>query len=163
MEVMSLTAVVVDSLVAVLLLASLARDRKKTASALRVAWNAIKRMGPSVLAIILVIGMIVGFVPPRWIASTIGSERGLLGLLAAAALGSVLFLPALVAFPLARSLLDMGAGVMSMAAFISTLTMIGFVFLPLEVRELDRRFALLRNGLSLVVAVLVSLVIGLVL
>lgn len=160
---MSLTAIVIDSLVAACLLVSLIRDREKTKMALRIAWNAVRRIGPSVLAIIAVIGLIVGFIPPRWIALSIGSERGALGLLVASALGSVLFIPALIAFPLARSLLDMGAGVMSMAAFITTLTMIGFVFLPLEIRELDRRFALLRNGLSFLVALAIALLMGLIL
>ncbi len=160
---MSLTAVVIDSLVAICLLLSLIKDREKTKTALRIAWNAVKRMGPSVLAIIAVIGLIVGFIPAQWIASTIGSEKGVLGLLIAAALGSVLFIPALIAFPLASSLLKMGAGTMAMAAFITTLTMIGFVFLPLEIKELGKRFALLRNGLSFVVALVIALIMGLIL
>ncbi len=160
---MSLTAVVIDSLVAACLLASLLKDREKTKSALRIAWNALRRMGPSVLAIIAVIGIIVGFIPPRWIASSIGGDRGLLGLLIAVLLGAVLFIPAIIAFPLASSLLEMGAGVMAMAAFITTLSMIGFVFLPLEINELGRRFALLRNGLSFLAALVIAVLMGLIL
>jgi len=83
--------------------------------------------------------------------------------LIAAVLGSVLFIPAIIAFPLAKSLLDMGAGIMAMAAFITTLTMIGFVFLPVEIKELGTRFALLRNGLSFVTALLIAVIMGLVL
>ncbi len=160
---MSLTAVVIDVFVAACLALSLLKNREKTKTALRIAWNAVKRMGPSLLAVIAVIGLIVGFVPPKWIASSIGSESGFLGMLVAALLGSVLFIPALIAFPLAKSLLDMGAGVMSMAAFITTLTMIGFIFLPMEIKELGRRFALLRNGLSLVAALIIAVIVGLVL
>lgn len=160
---MSLTALVVDAFVAVCLVISLVKDRKKTVNALRVAWNGLKRMGPSVLAIIALIGIIVGFVPARWIAATIGGERGIAGMFIAAFLGAVLFIPAIIAFPLAKSLLEMGAGVMAVAAFITTLTMIGFVFLPLEIKEIDRRFALLRNGLSLVVALIIAVLMGLIL
>ena len=57
----------------------------------------------------------------------------------------------------------MGAGVTAMAAFITTLTMIGFVFLPLEIKELGRKFALLRNGLSFIVALIIALLMGLIL
>ncbi|MBC7246745.1 MAG: permease [Actinobacteria bacterium] len=160
---MSPTAIAIDSLVAACLLASFLKDRGKTKQALLIAWNAVKRMGPSVLAIIAAIGLIVGFIPPRWIASSIGGDKGLLGLAVAALLGAVLFIPAIIAFPLAKSLLEMGAGVMSMAAFITTLTMIGFVFLPLEIRELDRRFALLRNGLSFLAALVIAVLMGLIL
>ncbi len=120
----------------------------------------MKRLAPSVLAVIAVIGLIVGFIPAKWIASSIGSESGMVGVLVAALIGSVLFIPALIAFPLAKSLLDMGAGVMAVAAFI---TMIGFVFLPVEIKELGRRFAFLRNGLSLVAAVIIAVIVGLVL
>jgi uncharacterized membrane protein YraQ (UPF0718 family) len=80
-----------------------------------------------------------------------------------AALGAVLFIPGLIAFPLARSVLDMGAGVTAIAAFVTTLTMIGFVFLPLEIKELGTKFALIRNGLSFVAALLIAVLMGLVL
>ncbi len=160
---MSITAIVINTFVLVCLAASLIKDREKTKSALLIAWNAMKRLTPSVLAVIAVIGLIMGFIPPKWIATTIGSESGALGLLVAAALGSVLFIPALIGFPLAKSLLDMGAGVTAMAAFITTLTMVGFVFLPIEIKELGKRFAFLRNGLSLAAAMIIAVIMGLVL
>ena len=160
---MSLTAIVINAFVLVCLALSLLKDRDKTETALLVAWNATKRLGPSVLAVIALIGLIVGFIPPRWIASSIGGESGILGLLIAAMIGSILFIPAIIAFPLAKSLLDMGAGVMAMAAFITTLTMIGFVFLPIEIKELGKRFAFLRNGLSFVAAIIIAVVMGLIL
>lgn len=160
---MSVTAIVIDAFVAVCLILSVVKNREKTKTALRVAWNATKRMGPSVLAIIAVIGLIVGFIPSNWIAASIGSDKGILGVLIAAFLGAILFIPAIIAFPLAKSLLEMGAGVMAMAAFITTLTMIGFVFLPLEIKELGKRFAFLRNGLSFVVAMIIAVIMGVVL
>ena len=160
---MSITAIVINAFVAACLTVSLAKNREKTKTALLIAWNGAKRMAPSVLAVIAVIGIIVGFIPPRWIAASIGGDKGVLGVLIAAVLGSVLFIPAIIAFPLAKSLLDMGAGIMAMAAFITTLTMIGFVFLPVEIKELGTRFALLRNGLSFVTALLIAVIMGLVL
>lgn len=160
---MSITAIAIDAFVAACLVFSVAKNREKTKLALRIAWNATKRMAPSALAIILVIGLIVGFIPPKWIASAIGSDRGIVGVLIAAFLGAVLFIPALIAFPLAKSLLAMGAGTMAIAAFITTLTMIGFIFLPLEIKELGKRFALLRNGLSFAVAIIIALLMGLIL
>ncbi|MCF7929461.1 MAG: hypothetical protein K9L68_11885 [Spirochaetales bacterium] len=39
---------------------------------------------------------------------------------------------------------------MIIAAFITSLTIIGVVTLPLEIKELDGRFAALRNGTSFV-------------
>jgi len=116
-----------------------------------------------VLGIIAVIGLLMGFVPPKWIADVIGPESGILGVFIAALLGSVLIIPGIIAFPLAKSLLMMGASVMSMAAFVTTLMMIGFVFIPLEIQLLGKKFCMIRNGLSFLAAIIIAVVIGLVL
>jgi uncharacterized membrane protein YraQ (UPF0718 family) len=158
-----LTSTVILALTGVLLVLSVVKDRKKTVAALRVALNAAKRLLPSILAIILAVGLMVGFVPAKWISQAIGADSGALGVAIASLLGAVLFIPAIIAFPLARSLLDMGAGLMATAAFITTLTMVGFVFLPLEIKELGTRFAIARNALSFIAAICIAIVIGLVL
>lgn len=111
----------------------------------------------------MVIGLLLGFVSQSFITAVLGEGSGLLGVLTAVILGSVLHIPALVAFPLAASLVRVGASSLTVAVFISTLTMVGFVTLPLEVRVIGRRFALLRNALSLVSAMLVGLLVGVVL
>jgi len=41
--------------------------------------------------------------------------------------------------------------------------MIGIVTLPLEIKELGQKIALLRNGLSFIVALAIALIIGVVL
>lgn len=160
---MSSTAIIINSIVGVALVASLLRDRNKTAVAMKVTWNASKRLIPAILAVILVIGLFLGFMPPNWISKTLGSSGGFLGVVIAAFLGSILFIPAVLAFPMGASLLQSGASVMSVAAFITTLTMVGFVFIPIEVKELGKRFALLRNGLSLVAAIIIAVLMGLIL
>lgn len=160
---MSITALVINSMVVICLFLSLWKSKEKTVLALRVALNAAKRLGPGILALIVIIGIILGFLPPQWIANSIGGERGAIAVLISALLGSVLFMPAIIAFPLAGSLKSMGASPMAIAAFITTLTMIGFIFLPLEIKELGKRFALLRNGLSFVIAILIAIIIGTIL
>ena len=72
-------------------------------------------------------------------------------------------IPALLSFPLAASLLEEGASVSVVTAFIITLTMIGTITLPIEIKELGRELALLRNGISFVIAILIALVIGVIL
>ena len=50
-----------------------------------------------------------------------------------------------------------------MEAFITTLTMIGVVTLPLEIKELGKKMALLRNGLSFIIAIVIALIMGVIL
>jgi uncharacterized membrane protein YraQ (UPF0718 family) len=116
-----------------------------------------------VLAIIIVIGLMLGFVPKSLISNVVGKEAGLKGALIVAPLGAVLYIPSIISFPLAASLLKCGASVVSVAVFITTLTMIGLVTLPLEIRELGKKLALLRNGLSLLIALVIGLLMGVIL
>jgi len=41
--------------------------------------------------------------------------------------------------------------------------MIGVVTLPLEIKELGKRIALLRNGISFIVAIIIALIMGAIL
>ncbi|MEN8207959.1 MAG: permease [Candidatus Fermentibacteria bacterium] len=160
---MSQTAIVINSLVGLALLLSLMKSRKKTMRGLKIAWKATGKMLPAVLFVTVAIGLFLGFVSPSLIASVLGRSSGVLGVAVAALLGSVLLIPAILAFPMGASLLQSGASVMSVAAFITTLTMVGFMFIPIEVRELGKRFTAIRNGLSLVVAIIIAVLMGLIL
>ena len=50
-----------------------------------------------------------------------------------------------------------------MASFLTTLTMVGIVTAPLEIATFGRRFTLLRQSLSLALALLVGAVMGVLL
>jgi hypothetical protein len=41
--------------------------------------------------------------------------------------------------------------------------MIGFVFIPLEIQLLGKKFCVLRNGLSFIAALIIAVIMGLVL
>ncbi|MEZ4509537.1 MAG: hypothetical protein R2881_07885 [Eubacteriales bacterium] len=76
-------------------------------------------------------------------------------------IGSVTLMPGFVAFPLAAALLNSGAGYMQMAAFISTLMMVGVVTIGIERRTFGLRTTAAKwrvAGLSLAVAVVMGVV-----
>ncbi|MDY0290564.1 MAG: permease, partial [Sphaerochaeta sp.] len=66
-------------------------------------------------------------------------------------------------FPLAGSLLRSGATVMTISAFITTLVMVGVVTAPMEMKILGKNFTLLRNGLGVVAALVIALLMGVIL
>jgi uncharacterized membrane protein YraQ (UPF0718 family) len=104
--------------------------------------------------------LVVGLLSEELIIRYIGPETGFTGTLTAALVGAVTLIPSLVSFPLAGSLLRMGASAITIAAFITTLTMVGFVTAPLEIKELGLKFTLWRNGLSFIFALSIALVMG---
>jgi hypothetical protein len=46
------------------------------------------------------------------------------------------------------------------AVFITTLTMVGFMTLPMEISIMGKRFTLLRNVLSIIAALIIGLLVG---
>lgn len=160
---MNKTAIIINLLALGCLVFALVKDRDKTKQSIVVAVKSFIRILPTVFIIIVIIGLLMAFVPPDQISRFIGEQAGFGGLLVIAALGAVLYIPALTSFPLAAFLLQSGAGVTSVAAFITTLTMLGVVTLPLEIKELGKKMALLRNGLSFIIAVVIALIMGVIL
>lgn len=143
-----------------LTLLSYFKDKKKTKMSLKKAWKSFENILPQMLGMISTIGIIIAFLSPETISKVIGGSSGWLGVIVGAVLGSVTLIPAFVAFPMAAILLENGAGYMQLSAFISTLTMVGLITLPMEIKFFGRKFAFLRNLLAFILAFVVAFVIG---
>ena len=136
------------------------KDSAKTKQSLLVAVKSILRILPTVFITIIFIGLLLGLVPLSGISEIAGEQSGFGGVLLVALLGALLHIPALISFPLAASLLESGASITPVAVFITTLTMIGIVTLPLEIKELGKKMAFLRNGMSFISAIIIALIMG---
>jgi uncharacterized membrane protein YraQ (UPF0718 family) len=142
------------------LLLSWTKSREKTRAAIRFFRRSFLSLAPSIVAIIWTIGFILTFLPPGLILKTIGRDAGFQGVIMAAAFGSVVLIPAFIAFPLAASFLRQGADVGAIAAFVTTLVMVGVITAPLEMKFFGKKFALWRNSLSFVFALVIAFVMG---
>ncbi len=160
---MSPTALAINGIAGIALGVALVRDRRQALRGLKVAAKMTWGMLPMVVIIILLIGALFAFVSPEALERFVGDQSGPFGAVLVALVGGILHIPALLAFPLSASLLDQGASITVVAAFITSLTMIGVVTLPLEMQELGRRFALLRNGLSFLAALAIAFIMGAIL
>ena len=139
------------------------KDRQKTKAALMKAWKSFENILPQILTIFLVIGFALAIFPPETIRKLLGSESGFLGILAAALIGSITLMPGFVAFPLAAALLKSGAGYMQLAAFVSTLMMVGVITIPIERKTFGLRATLTRNGAAFLYSFVVAAVMGVIL
>ena len=152
--------VILYAVTGVLLILSFMRDRNKTKKALMKAWKALSNILPQFLVVILLVGVLLTLMDSETILRIIGSDSGWLGVVLAAVVGAITLIPGFVAFPTAAMLLQGGAGYMQIAAFISTLMMVGVVTLPVEIQYFGKRLALYRNVLAFVFSFLVAYVIG---
>jgi hypothetical protein len=74
--------------------------------------------------------------------------------------GSISIMPGFIAFPLAGVLLENGASYIVIAAFTTTLMMVGVVTFPVEKEYLGTKVSLIRNAIGLLIALTVSIIIG---
>ena len=143
-------------------IASLVKDKQKTFNSMKMAKGMMKNMVGQIIGILLLIGLILTFIPPEVIKSTLGESNTFISTIVSALAGSITLIPAFVAFPLVGSLVDAGASIVSAVAFLTTLTMVGTVTFPLEKQEFGLKFATTRNVLSFVFALIIALTMGVI-
>lgn len=148
---------------AILLAISFFKSRMKTLLSLKKAWKMFLSMLPQFLAILFLIGLMLAVIKPETIQKVIGAESGVLGMILSGTVGAVAIIPVLVAFPVASQLLQNGAGIMQIAIFISTLTTVGIITIPLESKYLGKKIAILRNVLFFIFSFFVAFVVGVML
>lgn len=145
-----------------LLLISFLKDKKKTRMALKKAWKAFENILPEFLVVIMLVGVMLAVVNNDVISKVIGADSGWVGVLLAALIGAITLIPGFIAFPTAALLLKGGAGIMQIAALISTLMMVGIVTMPVEMKYFGKKLTFYRNGLAFLFSFLVAYIIKLV-
>ena len=153
---------VLYSVAGILLLISFIKDKSKTKKSIKIAWKSFEKLIPVVLAMMLFIGITLAVLDQSLITSLIGSESGVLGVMIALVIGSIVAIPSFVAFPLGGSLLKAGAGYMQVAALVSTIMAVGIVSLPIEIKYFNKDIAVKRIVLSFMICIVFTVVIGMV-
>ncbi len=155
-------SIVYYSLAIILLILSFVKDKKKTLSALKKAWKSFENILPQLLTVLIIIGFLLAILNPETISLLIGSKSGFWGVILAAIIGSITLIPGFVAFPMAAMLVEHGAGLTQIGAFVSTLMMVGIVTMPVEIKYFGKKVAILRNSVAFIFSFFVALVIQLV-
>ena len=151
------------SLAFILLSISFFKDKKKTILSLRKAWKMFINVLPQFIAILLFVGLLLAIITPEIIQRIIGTESGFLGMLISSLLGTITFVPVIIVFPIAAELMNNGAGIMQIAVFISTLTMVGLVTLPMETKYFGKKVAILRNLFAYLLSFATAFIVGVIL
>jgi uncharacterized membrane protein YraQ (UPF0718 family) len=139
---------------------SFVKNRQKTLLAMRKAFKAFENILPQFLVVLILVAMALAVVDPETISLVLGKDSGVLGVLAASLIGAVTLIPGFVAFPAAAALMQGGAGATQIAAFVSSLMMVGVVTLPLEIQYFGKRTAFLRNILAYVFSLVAAVFVG---
>jgi uncharacterized membrane protein YraQ (UPF0718 family) len=155
-----MTAIIVNICTLIILLYSLSKSVDKSKKALLKAFKKGLNLLPTIFLMIIIIGLMMAFIPQEMIQKYLGRDMNIIQVLMALLIGAIAMIPSLIALPLAGSLVDSGASYMPIVAFITTLTMVGFVTIPVEIKELGKRITILRNLLAFIFAAIISLLMG---
>lgn len=144
----------------VFLIISFLKSREKTKKALIKAWKSFENILPLLLGVIFMVGILIAVLNTQVISKLIGSNSGFLGVAISSIVGAITLIPGFIAFPTAALLLENGAGYMQIAAFISSLMMVGIVTLPMEFKYFGKKISIVRNILAFLFSFLVAFVIS---
>lgn len=152
-------SIVLTALTLIALLVSWCKDPARTRDALRISYRSLMALVPILLGMTALVGLVLALIPPN-LLSDIFKFHGLAGFAMIAIIGSIVTMPAPIAFPLAGSLLKLGAAPAALAAFITTLTMVGLITAPMEISYFGKRFTIIRQCLSFTLAILIGGLMG---
>jgi len=145
----------------IFLLISFYKSKKKTMKALKMAAKRFSKIAPPILLMVLLVSITFYFFSEEMISKYLGSDNRWAAMLSAGGLGSIFLMPGFIAFPLGGVLKGSGVPMMVIAAFTTTLMMVGLVTIPVEKQYFGTKVAIIRNLIALVIAIIVALTIGL--
>lgn len=144
------------------LVTSFIANKKKTLKALKIALKKFMKIAPAFTVMLILVSIILYLVPDEMIVKYLGSGNWLQGIGIASFFGSITMMPGFVAFPLCGILVEKGVQYSVIAAFSTTLMLVGIITFPIEQKYLGTKVTVIRNAVCLVLAIVISLIIGLV-
>ena len=135
-------------------------NREKTLKAVKIAAKRFVNILPAFLTMIVLVSIVLFLIPDKVILHYLGSNNKFIGVLLASFLGSITLMPGFIAFPLCGILLKKGVLYMVLAAFTTTLMMVGVLTYPIEKAYFGVKVTIIRNVISLFIALVVAVMIG---
>ncbi len=124
----------------------------------RTSWQALVNLLPLLLAIFVVIGFSEVLLPQQLIASWLGSQSGMKGILIASGVGALTPGGPFVSFPLVGALYRAGAGIGPVVAFVTAWSLWAVSRLPMEMALVGPRVTLIRLASSILFPPLAGLI-----
>ncbi len=147
--------------VLILSLISFYYNKNKTKKAYKIAIKKLLNIIPSLIAMVILVSVVLYFTPEKTIVTVLGKNNKFLGVILGLFFGSITLMPGFITFPLAGILLEKGVLYMVLSAFTTTLMIVGVLTYPLEKTYFGTKVTIMRNSISLIIAIFVALATGL--
>lgn len=111
---------------------------------LKSAWSILLQVTPLLVFVFIIAGVIQYILPVETVARWVGTESGFRGILIGTAAGGITPGGPMVSMPIAAGLLQSGAGIGTMVAFMTGWSLWAFSRIPLEVGLMGWKFTAIR-------------------
>ena len=122
----------------------------KNVSGLKSAWTMTLQIIPLLVFAFIIAGLVQNILPKDLLSKWIGEESGFRGILIGTLGGAITPGGPYVSMPIAAGLLNAGASIGTMVAFLTSWSLIAVARIPLEVGIMGWRFTLIRMAATLV-------------
>ena len=138
------------------------KDREKSLHAVRLAFKSFLTLLP----LLVVVGVLLIFTQVVFSEEVLikypAEFTGALGYVVAALLGAFVHLPFFIVFPIGGQLLEKGVNPGFIAVLITSLVMVHTFSIPVEIKEMGLKFAVVRNLLCFAFALCIGIIIGVI-
>jgi len=111
-------------------------------------------------AVFVIIGLLQSFLSKESVANFLLKFQGFKGIIFGELTGAVMMGPVASGYPIGKYLLENGASISLISAFLLSWVLIGIVSISIEFKEFGVKFAISRNILTLVFIILISILMG---
>lgn len=133
-------------------------DFRKTIKGIKKGLIMFLNLLPVLLSMLALVSVVLFLIPNDTLILYMGKDSGIEGWTIAALLGSVSLIPGFIAYPLSGILIKNGVAFSTIAVFITTLTMVGIITLPLEAKFFGWKTSIIRNSLSFIAALFIGFI-----
>ncbi len=135
-------------------------DKNKTIKALKIAYKKFMNILPAFLVMLILVSIVLFLVPDKMIINYLGTKNKFFSVILASIFGSITLMPGFIAYPLCGILLKKGVSYMVLAAFTTTLMMVGVLSYPVEKEYFGAKVTIIRNLISFIISIIVAIAIG---
>ena len=134
-------------------------DRERTIKGLKIGWKKFSKILGTYLKLLIILSFIL-LISDQFIINYLGGQAPFIGLIMGLIIGSVTMMPGFIAYPLAGILVSKGVNYMVVAAFITTLMLVGVATYPVEKEYLGIKATIWRNIAGFIISALIAVATG---
>ena len=117
--------------------------------------NSFKQSVPVIIGILFLMGLAIAIIPKEFYTAVFSGNK-FLDSLAGALLGSISGGSPITSYILGGEFLKQGVSLLAVTAFLLAWVTVGIIQLPAESSMLGKKFAVIRNGVSFLMAIVVA-------